>query len=217
MAMPKPANNSESSLPSSSPPGRKEDDTKPFTADNGGGDAAGHGYQGLQPFVQLASWGHGSFTPLAQFGSGVMLLGGGGGSEKGSGGWSAPSAVGAAAGLGAECQVGSGQEERCGNRGRTHAIRTREGSLDIAPATGEQRTSGIKNLRLQWLASADGRIRTRLVNSTHIPGAGSLLLCLEQVKSPFASKHVNSTTLLTVSIVLKLMRLYFQKRRCKTF
>lgn len=119
MAAPRTTNHSESTLPSSSSP-------------------RGQGGRGFEPFVQLASWGHGSFTPLAQFTSGGLLLGGGDGGEKGGGAWGVPSGVGAAAGAGAACQLGSGQEESCGNRDRAHSIRTREGSLEIAPAEGKQ-------------------------------------------------------------------------------
>lgn len=144
MAAPRTNNHRESSITStSSRTERHSDGTQPSTAGNAGaGDEAALGERGgFEPFVQLASWGHGSFTPLAQFTSGGLLLGEGSGgwSDSDWGGWGLPSAVGSAAEAGEACQVGSGQEGRCRNRDRAHSIRTREGSMEIAPARGELR------------------------------------------------------------------------------
>lgn len=148
---------SKSSLPSSSsPPGQRGGGAKPSTAGAAAGDAAGLGGQGFEPFVQLASWGHGSFTPLAQFTSGGLLLGGGrgDGSEHGEGGWGVPSGAGAAAGTGAACQVDSGQEESCGKRDHALHILTREGNLEIASAGGEYHKLLQWQLQRQRVAAA---------------------------------------------------------------
>lgn len=140
VAAPKTTNHSESTLPSTSPPGRQGGGggSKPSTAGNAAGDAAALGERGFEPFVQLASWGHGSFTPLAQFTSGGLLLGGGGGGESGWGAWGVPYEGEAAVGARAACLLGSGQEKSCYHRGRGHSIRTGEGGLEIAPAEGKQ-------------------------------------------------------------------------------
>lgn len=138
--VPNTANSSDSfasSSSSSSPSGRKKR--------QGGTDNAILGEEGFQPFVQLASWGHGSFNPLAQFSSGLLLLGGGGGGVgdgAGAGSWGAPSAAGAsaveaAATVAAATRMNARMENNGTNYDRTHAIRTRHGGLEIAPAGGE--------------------------------------------------------------------------------
>lgn len=158
MAAPRPNSDSDPAPPSYLTTGRRGEGTKSSAAGNGGGaggPASALGQRGFEPFVQLASWGEGSFTPLAQFTSAGLLLGGGsggrggagsggesgGGSENGGGWWGIPSGVGAAAGAGAgnAFRPGSGQEENCGNLDCGHSIRTREGGLEIAPAGGDRR------------------------------------------------------------------------------
>lgn len=78
----------------------------------------------FEPFLQLASWGQGRFNPLAQFASRELLLGGVSGGERRSAPTEAP--------LGTRP---AGNNTTSGNV--MHAIRTREGSLEIAPAGGE--------------------------------------------------------------------------------
>ncbi len=122
-----PTNSSSSLHPPSAHPGRQDDRVESLT------DGEGAGAGGSEPFVQLASWGHGSFTPLAQFTAGGLLLGGGG---DGGAGLNLP-AVGSA---GAVRLYGRKEEKGdAGGGDRVHAIRTREGSLEIAPAGGEPR------------------------------------------------------------------------------
>lgn len=78
----------------------------------------------FEPFLQLASWGQGRFNPLAEFASRELLLGGVGGGER----RSAPT----------EAPLGTRLEGKNTTRGSVmHAIRTREGGLEIAPAGGE--------------------------------------------------------------------------------
>lgn len=132
--------NSSASTSSSSPSERQRqgDYTKPFTV-NDGIDSAVLGEEGFKPFVQLASWGQGSFNPLAQFSSGGLLLGGGseGGENDGAGSWSVPPAAGAAAVKAAAATRLHIQMENNTNYDRMNAIRTRHGGLEIAPAGGE--------------------------------------------------------------------------------
>ncbi|CAM9172228.1 unnamed protein product [Ectocarpus sp. 4 AP-2014] len=84
----------------------------------------------FEPFLQLASWGQGRFNPLAQFASRELLLGGVSGGERRSATTEAP--------LGTRP---AGKNTTGGNV--MHAIRTREGSLEIAPVGDLHLQSGI--------------------------------------------------------------------------
>ncbi|CAM9172550.1 unnamed protein product, partial [Ectocarpus sp. 8 AP-2014] len=84
----------------------------------------------FEPFLQLASWGRGRFNPLAQFTPREILLGGVGGGERRS--------------VPPEAPLGTRPEGKNTTSDKVmHAIRTREGGLEIAPAGDLHLQSGV--------------------------------------------------------------------------
>ncbi|CAM9553991.1 unnamed protein product [Scytosiphon promiscuus] len=123
------ANLTTAPLPRSSTERWRDGTCKPTrTRDKGSkdGSKAAKLHECFEPFVQLASWGHGRFDTLAQFTPDGLHLGVGGvvSGGEGWGGWSPPPAA-----------PGSTSEDwgRSGRDG-VHAILTREGSLDVVAA-----------------------------------------------------------------------------------